>query len=335
MDRSEFYSRLEKGNLPSVLLFQGEDPWLMQQAVEALRKALLTPGMEELNEARMEAPETDALIAAAETLPFMADRRLILVRDHPALVGRSESDDRLAAYLPQVPETALLLFHCVRKPDARKKLFGVIRKLGGVVDFPALKGAELTSFVVSAFRDRGKECAQRTAEQLIFIVGADASRLLSEIEKIASLRPEEKAVLPGDVSALAIPSVESRVFQMVDAVVSGQEARAFSLLRTQLLAGESRVGLLAMLLRQFRLMQHIRIMQYEKKKESEIFSALGLSPYIGAQYLRQAAAWNNRQIKTAVQACLDTDYRIKSGQLNQEGALEALMLQLLVLRKGA
>ena len=333
MDRKDFYSRLENRALPSVLLFEGEDAGLMQSALKALRKALLPEGMEELNETRLEAPETDALIAAVETLPFMADKRLVLIRDYPALVGRAEPDERLIAYLPRVPETSVLLFLCAQKPDARKKLYTLIKKSGGIVDFSSMTGRELTAFVINAFRERGKECAERTAEHLIFLCGSDSTRLLSEIEKIASLRSGQKDVHPQDVDALAVPSVESKVFQMIDAVVSGQDARAFSLLRAQLLSGENRVGILSMLLRQFRLMQHIKIMQYEKKRESEILAALGMSPYIGSQYIRQASSWSNRQVRTAVHLCLNTDYQIKSGQLNQEGALESVMLQLLYLRK--
>ncbi len=334
MDRREFLTRLEKDRLPSVLLFEGEEAWLKQTAVEALRGKYLPQGLEDLNETRMEAPETDELIAAVETVPFMADRRLILVRDYPALTGRGEADERLVAYLPQVPPTAVLLFDCVQKPDARKKMYTAIKKLGGIVTFSALKGRELTAFVTSAFHDRGKECDERTADHLIFTCGSDTSRLLSEIEQISAFRAESKDVSPEDINALAVPSVESTVFQMIDAVVGGQDARAFSLLRLQLKSGESRVAILSMLLRQFRLMQHIKIMKYEKKPESEILSALNFGSYIGGQYIRQSSAWTNAQVRQAVQLCLDTDLRIRSGQLNQEGALEAVMLRLLLLKKG-
>lgn len=333
MDRREFLTRLEKRQIPSVLLFEGEEAWLKQSAVEALRKAYLPQGLEDLNEARLEAPEADVLIATAETVPFMAERRLILIRDYPALIGRAEADDRLVAYLPRVPSSAILLFDCIQKPDARKKLYTAIKKLDGIVTFSALKGRELTTFVISAFREREKECDERTAEYLIFSSGSDTARLLTEIDKISSLRPESKDISPEDIRTLAIPSAESTVFQMVDAVVSGQDARAFSLLRIQLKAGESRVAILAMLLRQFRLMQHIKIMQFERKSEREIISALNMGTYIGGQYVRQSSAWTNRQIKQAVQLCLDTDFKIKSGELNQEGALEAVMLRLLLLKK--
>ena len=84
-------------------------------------EALLPEGLEDLNETRLAAPETDGIIAAAETLPFMSDRRLVLLRDHPAVVGRADADDHLLTYLPSVPPTAVLLFYCVL-PVRQKKI---------------------------------------------------------------------------------------------------------------------------------------------------------------------------------------------------------------------
>ena len=115
MERRDFEQALAKGALPPVMLFEGEEEELKQAALSALRAALLPAGMEDLNETVFEAPETDQLIASAETLPFMADRRLIIVRDHPALSGRAEADEKLVSYLPSVPPTSRYL--C---PDERR-----------------------------------------------------------------------------------------------------------------------------------------------------------------------------------------------------------------------
>ena len=332
MNRTELDRLITQRRIPSVLLFEGEEQVLRDAALARLRATLLPAGLEDLNETRLEAPETDALIAAVETVPFMADRRLVIVRDHPALVGRAEGDSRLAEYLPSVPPTAVLLFDCVLKPDGRKKLYGVIKKLGGVVTFARMTDRELTGFVTQSFRQQGKNCDERTAEYLIFTCGTETTRLQTEIAKIASLHAGD-AVSPEDVRALATPSSESTVFQMVDAVISGQKNRAFSLLRSRLLAGEDRVGLLAMLLRQYRLLQHIKIMKYEKRSDAEIRSALGLPDYPARQLIAQANGCTGSQVKKGVRICLDTDYAIKSGKLNPDGALEAIMLKLLELRK--
>ena len=87
MDRKDFEKALAGGSLPSVLLFEGEEEQMKQDALSSLRKTFLPAGMEEMNEMVLDDPETDQLIAAAETLPFLADRRLIIVRDHPAVMG--------------------------------------------------------------------------------------------------------------------------------------------------------------------------------------------------------------------------------------------------------
>ena len=332
MDRKDFERLLLQNALPSVLLFEGEEERLKQEALAALRSALLPAGMEALNETVLDAPETDRLIADAETQPFMADRRLVVVRDFPALTGRSEADEKLVSWLPSVPESTVLLFYCSGKPDGRKKLYGTVKKLGGVVVFSQLRDRELTLFVTSAFKDLGKECDERTADFLIFTCGSDTSRLLTEIAKIASHAGENVTIHPDEVRQLATPSTECTVFQMVDAVVAGQNDRAFLLMRNQLLAGTDRLYMLSMLLRQFRLLQHIRIMQYEKCTRDTIRANLGVAPFAVDQYVRQASMYTNAQIKKAVKICFDTEYAVKSGRLNQEGSLEAVMLKLLALR---
>ena len=333
MDRKDFERLLLQNALPSVLLFEGEEEQLKQEALVLLRRTLLPAGMEALNETVLESPETDRLIADAETQPFMADRRLVIVRDYPALTGRAEADEKLITWLPSVPETTLLIFYCTGKPDGRKKLYNTVKKLGGVVTFTPLRGAELVRFVTDAFKAEGKECDERTAEYLIFTVGDDAGLLRTEISKLSSCAGNRPSILSSDVSALATPSTECTVFQMVDAVVAGQKSRALLLLRNQLLNGTDRISILAMLLRQYRILQHIKIMQYEKRGGDFIRSALGVPSFAVEQYLRQASGYTGGQIKKAVNICFETEYAVKSGRIQQEGAVESVVIKLLTLRE--
>jgi len=332
MDRKDFYRALAQGSLPSVLLFEGEEEQMKQSALADLRRTYLPPGMEALNETVLEAPAADQLIADAETQPFMADRRLVIVRDLPALSGRAEAEDRLMAWLPSVPPSTLLVFYCTGKPDGRKKLYTAVKKLGGIVTFSPLRGAELTRFVTEAFRQAGKECDDRTAEYLIFTVGDDTGLLLNEVQKLAAGTGDRPSVLSSDINALATPSTECTVFQMVDAVVTGQRGRALKLLRNQLLSGTDRMAILAMLLRQYRLLQHIKIMQYEKRSGDFIRSSLGVPPFAVDQYVRQASGYTGGQIKRAVRICFDTEFAVKSGRIQQEGSVESVVIKLLTLR---
>lgn len=333
MDRKDFLRAISQHSLPQVLLFEGEEEHLKQEALSELRRAFLPEGMETLNETVLEDPSMDQLIADVETQPFMADKRLVIVRDLPALIGKAEADERLISYLPSVPESSVLLFYCTGKPDGRKKLYNAVKKLSGIVTFSPLRGAELTRFVINAFQDEGKECDDRVAEYLIFTVGSDAGLLRNEILKISSCALDRDRVLAEDITALATPSTECTVFQMVDAVVSGQRNRAFTLLRNQLLAGTDRMAILSMLLRQYRLMQHIKIMQYEKKGGDYIRSSLGVPAFAVDQYIRQASVYTGSQVKKAVRICFDTEYALKSGRMSQEGSVETVVLKLLNLRE--
>lgn len=333
MDRKELMQAIKEGRVQGAYLFEGVEENIKASALTALRKALLPEGLEELNETLLDNPTTDAIIAAAETLPFMADKRLVTVREHPALSGRAEADDSLCDYVKQVPDSCVLVFLCRGKADARKKLYKAVQKAGQVVSFNPLTEAELNGWIRKTFQGLGKSCSPDTASLLSFTVGTDTALLRREIEKIAALAGDSGEVTDRHVRAVATRSLECTVFEMVDAVVAGQEGKAFGLLRDMLLTGADRLGILAMLLRQYRLIQHVKIMQYEKRSPQQIKQGLGIAPFAADRCIRQAAAYSGGEVRQAVEICLDTEYRVKSGQMNQEGALEAAMLRIFALRR--
>ncbi len=332
MDRSAFDQAIKKGECKGVYLLEGVEENMKATSLQALRKAILPEGMEELNEALLENPPTSALVAAAETLPFLADKRLVIVREHAGLL-RGEADERLIDYLAHVPPTAIVVFVHRGKADARKKLYKAIAKHGQVVSFGTLSDAELNAWICKAFSAQEKECPPSVASLLAFTSGSDTALLRTEIDKLVHYTGDRRQITDEDVRAIATRSIEYTVFNMVDAVVAGQEGRAFSLLRDMLVSGEERLGILAMLLRQYRMLQHVKIMQYEKRTPQQMQQDLGVKGFVLDRYLRQARSLTGSQVKRAVEICMNMEYLVKSGQRNQEGSLEAAMLELFALKK--
>ncbi|MCR4875693.1 MAG: hypothetical protein K5922_00810, partial [Clostridiales bacterium] len=73
---------------------------------------------------------------------------------------------------------------------------------------------------------------------------------------------------------------------------------------------------------------------YEKRSPKDIQEALGIkNAWAAQQTMKQAASYTGRQVRDAVALCLNTDYEVKSGALREEGALETVMLRLLLMRK--
>ena len=335
MDRRAFLESIGKGTVSGAYLLHGTEETLKTDALNALRKALLPEGFEQLNYEELEKPEADAIISACETLPFMADRRLVLVREQPGFAGKGgDPADSLLAYLPHVPTSTVLVFFHRGKADGKRKLTAAIKKSGTEVLIDQLKGDDLNAYAVTCAEECGCGLDPVTASKLVFTCGDDAGILEQEIRKLAAAAGPGSAITPALIDALATRSLECRVFDMINAMLAGNRTGAFRLLEDLLKNGEDRLGILAMLLRQYRMMQHVKIMQYEKVPGPEIVQRLGYTgktAWMGNQLLKQTQKLGNKQIREAVNICLDTELKVKSGRMNDEGSVESAMLRIFAL----
>lgn len=333
MDYKEFTSALNNKQLHGAYLFEGVEENIKTATLSLLRKGLIPDGFGDLNESLLDNPSTGEIISACETLPFASDQRLVIVRELSALSGRGEADERLVSYVANVPDFCVLVLFQRGKADARKKLYSAIKKKGGIVSFNPLSDAELNNWIIKCFRKDGKDCPPRVASLLSFTVGTDTALLRTEIDKLIAMVGDRSEITENDVHTIATRSIECTVFEMVDAVVAAQQAKALLLLRDMLTAGQERLGILAMLLRQYRLMQHVKIMQYEKLSRQEITKSLGIAPFAAERTIRQAEGYSNGQVRRGVEICLDTEFKVKSGVFNDDGALESAVIALLGLRR--
>ena len=117
MNHSEFFAALKRGEIVRCYVLEGEEEFTKKSALTALRAQVAGGDFSAMNDTRLVDPAPDALIAAAETLPFLSDRRFIEVRDSAMLLsGKAKNYDedtavkRLAEYLDQLPDTACIAF---------------------------------------------------------------------------------------------------------------------------------------------------------------------------------------------------------------------------------
>ncbi len=333
MTHDEFFAEIKRGQARCVYLFQGEEEYIKQKALEALRKLLLPEGLEALNETILQNPSASDIIAAAETLPMMADRRLVLVRDSTLLLSgkaanEAEDSARLAEYFKQPPETTSIVFYCRSAPDGRKKLSQALGKMATVVHFDKLADAALAKWMHSQLRPQGKTISPDNAALLAFTAGRELLILSQELSKLAGYLGERQEVTRADIEAVVTPSLECTVFQLVDALVAGNEAEAFGLLRIMLENGEARIGILAMMARQYRNLLHLKLMQQANLSQNELQTKLGVPPFAMRRLIAQARDLSADTLRTRLDLCVDTDYAIKSGKMREDIALERAMLRL-------
>lgn len=333
MNHTEFFDLMKKGSPGECYLFEGTEEYIKQQALKNLYTKLLPAGLEEMNRVELTDPDADSLIAAAETLPFMAEKRLVVIRECALLMaGRKEEDeDRLQAiadYLGHISPSACLVFYVKGKADGRKKLYTILKKKNAIVDFSPMSDADCADWCVRTLRRMGKKLSGDNAGRLVFTVGRDAALLKQEMEKLCAYLDERDTITAEDIDAICTRSTECTVFQMVDAQVVGNTDRAFGLLRDMVRAGEERMGILAMLLRQYRILYHMRCLMDERSPQQGQAALLGIPHFSVGRTQQQARRFEKARLKRAYDYLMDYEYQIKQGRLPQDSCAENALLAL-------
>ena len=334
MDQWAFFDELKSGTVRNVYCFYGPEAFIRRSALEAIRKKVLMPGLEGMNETVLSSPSAQQIIESCETLPMMSDYRLIIVRDCMlASSGKAKDEAQesalLCEYLPRVPETTCLVFDLGDGVDKRKKLSQALMKLPGAVSFDALDDVQLGKWVNQQLHAFGKRMDKAAVETLAFTSGRDLTLLSGELQKLAAYAGERAEITVEDIEQIATHTAECTVFAMVDALSAGKAQEAFRLLGVLLQSGEQRIGILAMITRHYRQMTHLSALMRERVPQAQQAKLLGVPPFALGRLSKQAGRRSFEALQAQLEACVQADYDIKRGVMREEMALDRLMLLLM------
>lgn len=169
---------------------------------------------------------------------------------------------------------------------------------------------------------------QQACAQLAFTSGRDLTMLHGELQKLAAYAGDRTAITQEDIVRVATHTAECTVFAMVDALVDGQAQQAFSLLSVLLESGEQRLGVLALITRQYRQMMYAKDMMDSRMPQAQMMKALGVPSFALNKLMRRAGRRTMEQLRGQLELCVQTDYDIKRGAVREEAGLDRLMLAL-------
>ena len=315
-----------------IRVFHGDDGFSISEAV---RRARLSVGPEEVRD-----PNTTLLegasfkpfdvIAAASTLPFLADRRLVLVY---GLLGsmdgrdnkRGAEWDKLPTMLSELPGSSDVVF--VESKALRANARGVKAAGPGaeVREFNAPRGPALESWARDRFTHYESVAARDAIARIVWLVGNDLRLLDSEIGKLA-LYAGEREVTQSDVDEMVGEAREASIFAAVDAVLERRPGVAMRLMYSLLEDGTSVSSIISMLSRQVRLVLLAGTLNAGNVPLTEIGSRIGVTNrYALEKTLRQASRFGKDYLAQVHRRLLDADLSIKTGKLDERLALEILV----------
>jgi DNA polymerase-3 subunit delta len=269
------------------------------------------------------------LRSACEALPFLAQRRLVIVT---GLLTRLESqeDDQfmqvLLDLLPGLPHTTRLVFVEKRTLSGTHPVVKLARKTtrGYVRQFDPPSGGALPGWIGRRVHKHGGRIADDAAARLAHLVGADLRLLNQEILKLVTYAGERQ-ITSEDVDLLVPYAQEVIIFDLVDALGQRDGGTAAGALQRLLDTGEHPMGILAMIVRQFRLLVQVKELRQAGQNARTIARLLDLHPYPAGKLYRQATNFTAAQLEKIYRHLLVTDAQIKTGALTPIVALDLLV----------
>lgn len=271
----DLISAARAGNLDPVYVLTSDHPILLERAIAAIRDAAVPPEWRGFNYDVVEGkPTGQRIVSLAQTLPMMAQRRLIYVRE----LGTMSADDAepLLAYLAS-PNPSTVLVAQSSKVDKRQKLYAQLSKKGWLHTLTAPR--QLGSWVQKEARDAKVAVEPAAISRLIDVVGADLSRLSLAVAQLG-LYAGDRPVTADDVDDLIADTRERSVFELTDSIGEGDLEAALAGVAKLCDQRESAVGVVAMLARYVRQVRALHSAVARNLPRGQWAAEVGVPPFV-------------------------------------------------------
>ena len=312
---------IKERSFKKIYLLYGDEQFLVGSYKKKLREAITGGDTMNFNYFEGKNPDVREIISLADTMPFFADRRLILVDGSGFFKSAQEE---LAAYLPQMPDTTCLVF-AESEVDKRNRLYKRVKELGYAAELNKQDTAQLMRWAAGILGRDGRKISRPVMEYFLERTGDDMENIRMELEKLVCYTMGRDVITKEDVDAVGTVHVTSRVFDMVAAIVAGNTKKAMDLYEDLLTLKEPPMRILFLIARQFNQLLQIKELTAAGKDKGAMASALKVPPFAVGKLTAQARAFTRDQILSWVTLCVETEEAVKTGRLSDRLAVELLI----------
>lgn len=314
---------IKKGQFRQCYLLFGEEAYLKKQYRDKLMRAVAAEG-DTMNVTSFEGKDINEgeLIDLAETLPFFAERRVILVEESGFF---KHTRDMLTAYLSEINASACFIF-VESEVDKRSKAFKTIKKYGTVVEFAVQDEALLTRWILGRIGKEQKKIARPVLQLFLGRTGSDMSRIDRELEKLLCYTIGRDVIEAGDVEAVVTEQLENKIFAMVDAIAGHNKGKALELYEDLLALKEEPMRILYLVIRQFRVLLRVKELTGKGYGSFDIAKKEGIPEFAVRKNQSQAKSFTQEQLMQALWEGAAAEEDVKTGRMNARIAAEVFII---------
>lgn len=310
--------------MKQVYLLYGEEAYLKKQYKDKLTRAMLPDG-DTVNYAYYEGKgiHISELIDLAETMPFFAERRLIVVENSGFFKNAAPE---LADYIKAMPDTASFLF-VESETDKRSRMFKAVKDKGRAVEMGRQDEKTLILWVGGSVKKEGKQIKESTVRYLISKTGTDMENLDKELEKLFCYAIDRSEITAADIDAVCTTQITNKIFDMIEAVAAKQQKKALDYYYDLLALKEPPMRILYLLSRQFKLLYEVKDLLRRGFDKAQVARTAGLHPFVAGKYINQCRTFTGYELKSIMEDAADTEEMVKTGRLNDVMSVELFIVK--------
>ena len=258
---------------------------------------------------------------------FFSEKKLIIIKNIFDCRDSEKIENTIINWLETQKDTVsenYVIFWQQSIPRSTNKLFKKLKSYKFVHFFNPLQGAELQKWIVNQAKLNGCSINTEAIALLTAMIGNDTWFLNNEIEKLSAQK--SKTITAELVKNLVIAKTTNKIFDLVDACANKNKALAHSLINEQLEAGVEPLYLLAMIIRQFRLLARAYETAKKINNSYALANSLNIHPFVAKKILEQVRRYDLDQIKTTFQNLVKADRSLKYSA-KEQGATFALLIE--------
>ena len=315
---------LKTGQFKQIYLLYGEEAYLKKQYKDRFMKAMFPEG-DTMNLAYYEGKNTNPkeIIDLAETLPFFAERRLIVLENTGFFKNASPE---LAEYVKQMPETTYMIF-VEEEVDKRGKLYKAVKDKGHIVELTRQDERTLVRWILGMAKKEGKQMSESSAAYLLAKVGNDMENVQKELEKLFCYAMHRAEINRNDIDEVCVTQISNHIFDMVDAVAGKNQRKALDYYYDLLALKEPPMRILFLLTRQFRILMEVKELESLGYAPKEIASKVGIMPFLIGKYRAQAKTFTRKELRMILEDGIQAEEDVKTGKIGDVLSVEMFLIQ--------
>ncbi|WP_409289378.1 DNA polymerase III subunit delta [Peribacillus sp. SCS-37] len=333
----DVWKNIKRRQFAPVYLLYGTEAFLINETKQLLISHVLEEDELDFNLSVFDLEETpvEAALEDIETLPFMGERKLVILQNPFFLTAEKNKSKvehnvaKLEAYLADpVPYSIVVISAPYEKLDERRKITKELKRKAAIVEAKKLSEQELKVWVRDRAQQTGAGFEEHAADLLIEIAGTNLMLLSNEVEKLALYAESGNLITRDMVEMLTAKSFEQNIFTLVDRILQRRVEDALRIYYELLRQNEEPIKILAVMAGQIRLLYQVKELSRAGYGQQKIAAVIKVHPYRVKLAQEKAAKFSDQELMNLIYQLAEADYQIKTGQADKRLAIEIILLKL-------